>query len=186
MMGENLDALAGLFQSYRSAEQARREQGNLPRTLAGDPWRGAHLIDPDRYNRKLAAAFVEEILHAPRGATLVGFKEIRYFEHDDLEEYLDYIRLTFQPCLLVFNRRDATSVAASARRKGHPNDTAQAVRRFDQRVDLYASRHPASCEIVTYDEYVRDPKVLAPLFRRLGAAVDEGRLRKLLSVDLKH
>jgi hypothetical protein len=184
--GENLDALAGLYQSYRSAEQTRREQGNIPRNASGDPWRGAHLIDPDRYNRKLARTFVEEILRPPPNATLVGFKEVRYYGQDDLEDYLDYMRATFQPCVFIFNRRDPAATAASARRKGHPNDTAEAVRGFDRRVDSYVALHRDDCAVVTYDEYVRDPQVLSPLFSRLGAQIDVARLRKLLSVELRH
>lgn len=188
ILGENVDALAGLFQSYRSAAIAKRKHGNRRRSSVADPWRGVHLINPERYNRKLAATFIEEILHPPPNATLVGFKEIRYLEHDDLEEYLDYLRRTFRPCVLVFNRRNADAVAASARRKdhGYPNDSAKAVCQFDQRVDAYVSLHRDDCEVVIYDDYIRNPQVLLPLFGRLGACIDEAKLRKVLLVDLKH
>jgi hypothetical protein len=184
--GENLDALAGLFQSFRSAVQAKREQGSVPRLARGDPWRGAHRIDPDAYNRKLAQAFLEEVLKVPRSTTLVGFKEVRYFDHEDLEEYLDYIRFTFEPALLIFNRRNAEDVARSGWWRNHPSDIAQEVRRFDQRTESYAALHPDCCLAVDFDEYVRDPHVLEPLFARLGAVFDLPTLRDVLSVRLKH
>jgi hypothetical protein len=184
--GENLDTLAGLFQSYRSAVQAKREEGSAPRLARGDPWRGAHRIDPDAYNRKLARAFLEEVLRVPRSATLVGFKEVRYFDHEDLEEYLDYIRFTFEPALLIFNRRNAEDVARSAWWRDHPNDIAQAVRRFDERTESYLSMHPDCCLAVDFDEYVRDPRILESLFACLGAAFDLLTLKEILSVRLKH
>lgn len=186
VMGENQDALAGLFQSYRAAVEAKAGQGSSARTRPGDPWRGAHLIDPVNYNRKLADAFLADVLNAPRAATIVGFKEVRYFDHEDLEEYLDYIRLTFTPSVLVFNRRDAESVAGSGWWKDHPADIAGEVRRFDQRTEIYAARHPECCLAVSYDQYVRDPQVLRPLFDRLGASFDLAALHDVLAVRLNH
>src|SRR6187397_2659063 len=76
--GENADALAGLFYSYRSACEAREEQGTEPRRNPGDPWRGADRIDPEHYARTLAQAFVEELIQPPARARMIGFKEVRY------------------------------------------------------------------------------------------------------------
>jgi hypothetical protein len=186
IMGENLDGLAGLFQSYRSAVRAKAEQGSTPRIAPGDPWRGAHEINPNEYNRKLAKAFLEEVLNVPEDATVAGFKEVRYFDHDDLEDYLDYIRQTFVPGLLVFNRRNAEDVAKSGWWKIHPSDIADAVRRFDRRTETYAALHPSCCLTVSYDSYVRDPEVLQSLFDRLGASLDLAILNKVLSLRLNH
>jgi hypothetical protein len=183
IMGENHDTLAGLFQSYRSAVQARVEQGGVPRIAQGDPWRGAHRINPERYNQKLANAFLDEVLNVPETASIVGFKEVRYFDHDDLEDYLDYIRLTFVPALLIFNRRNAEDVARSAWWRDHPADIAEEVRHFDE---TYAALHSGSCLAVSYEQYVRDPKVLQPLFERLEAPFDPAKLRMILSVRLEH
>lgn len=185
-MGENHDTLAGLFQSYRSAVKARVEQGGVPRIAQGDPWRGAHRINPERYNQKLANAFLDEVLNVPETASIVGFKEVRYFDHDDLEDYLDYLRLTFVPALLIFNRRNAEDVARSAWWRDHPADIAEEVRHFDQRTETYAALHSGCCLAVSYEQYVRDPKVLQPLFERLEAPFDPANLRMILSVRLEH
>ena len=75
--GENCDALGGLYASFRSASFAKDDQGKEPRTSGGDPWRGAHLINPQRYNRRLASVFVDEILQPSASAWLIGFKEVR-------------------------------------------------------------------------------------------------------------
>ena len=192
IMGENQDVLAGLFQAYRNAAYAVRQEGQSPRIRAGDPWRGAHLIDPQSFNRKLARAFLQDILNVPGNACVVGFKEIRYFDHDDLEDYLDYIRMTFSPALLLFNRRRAEDVARSGWWKQHPYvrgrpaDIEREVRLFDQRIDKYASEAPDSCAIVNYEDYCRDVRVLEPIFERLGAPFDYESARAVIARPLKH
>lgn len=185
--GENNDALAGLFASYRAALATRSDQGATRRSGTGDPWRGAHLVDPEGYNRALVETFVEHIIRPPRSARLIGFKEVRYFDHEtDLEDYLDYIRLSFVPCTLIFNRRRAADVAKSAWWRDHPADIAAEVERFDARVAAYTVRHPDACLIVDYDAFVRDPSALAPLFARLGIAIPDRALRDVMSEKLDH
>ncbi len=184
--GENSDALAGLFASYRSAVATRSEQGRFERKKPGDPWRGAHLVEPARYNRALVKTFIEHFIRPPRNARIVGFKEIRYFRHKvDLEDYLDYIRLSFPPCTLIFNKRCATDVARTGWWKDQPTDAVD-VERFDARVAAYAAAHPDDCVSVDYDAYTRDPSALAPLFHRLGITVQDRTLRDVLAERLKH
>lgn len=185
--GENHDTLAGLYASYRSACMTRHDQGEEPRKHAGDPWRGAHRIDPLRYNRRLAEVFIDEILQPPRDASLIGFKEVRYFDHDDdLLDYLDYIRMTFEPAMLIFNRRNAADVSKSAWWKDHPDDIEAAVRRFDQLTDRYSAQHPDHTIIVDYDIYCQDTNHLRPLFERLGAKFDHRAVRTIMSERLAH
>ena len=187
IMGENGDALAGLFASWRSASHARDEQGGQMRAASGDPWRGAHRIDPDRYNRELVRVFISEILQPPDDAWLVGFKEVRYFDHDDdLVEYLDYVRTSFSPALLVFNRRRAADVARSGWWKDHQSDIAGEVARFDQLTSAYAGAHPHETIIVDYDEWSADPHALRPLFEHLGATFDLPTVRRVLELRLTH
>jgi Sulfotransferase family len=185
--GENCDVLGGLYASFRSASFARDDQGKEPRTSSGDPWRGAHLINPQRYNRRLAAAFVDEILQPPASAWLIGFKEVRYFDYEDnLELYLDYIRMTFTPALLVFNRRNPADVAKSAWWGSHSTDIEAEVRDFDERTSNYAERHPNETIIVNYDDYCRDAESVNALFYRLGADFDPSVVKKIMSERLTH
>jgi hypothetical protein len=185
--GENNDALNGLWASFRSARLTREEQGSERRNGTGDPWRGAHLISPERYNKRLSEVFVDEIVQPPANSTLIGFKEVRYFDHeDDLEDYLDYIRMTFHPCLLIFNRRDADAVSRSAWWKGHAADIAAEVRKFDARIDAYSVRYPEESIIVDYDAYCADGDSLRPLFARLGAEFDRERILALMAEKLLH
>jgi hypothetical protein len=187
MMGENGDALGGLFASWRSTVYAKQDQGGTTRTAPGDPWRGAHRINPQRYNQRLSTVFIEEIVQPPPDVTLVGFKEVRYFDYGpDLPAYLDYIRATFTPALLVFNRRKGEEVAGSAWWKDHPGDIAAEVAVFDATTTAYALAHPDQSIVVNYREWSRDPEYLRPLFDRLGVPLDVASLRRILSEPLNH
>jgi hypothetical protein len=156
--GENCDALAGLYASFRSTCVARDDQGREPRKSTGDPWRGAHLINPHRYNQRLATVFVDEILQPSPSAWLIGFKEVRYFDYGDkLPGYLDYIRMTFTPALLIYEQTSS-----------------------------YADRYPDETIIVNYDDYCREPSSLGTLFYRLGVDFDLDMVKELMSERLNH
>ena len=188
--GENNDVLSGLMQAFESAVQTKRDYGTYPRTAPGDPWRGAHRINTTRFARKLADAFVDEVLRAPSTATLIGFKEIRYFGRTDLEQYLDFLGCTFTPALFVFNRRRAEDVVRSADGLGwwtdRVGDIAQQLREFDNSVDGYALAHPNCCVTVSYEDYVADAEALRPVFERLDEPFDVQRIRSIMSVKLEH
>jgi hypothetical protein len=188
MTGENADALGGLFATWGAALEAKREQGCVPRTKPGDPWRGAHLISPGRYNRRLASVFLEEIIRPPPKARFVGFKEVRYFHYDEdkLQEYLDYIRETFDPCVLIFNRRCGEEVAQSGWWVNDTDDIKERVCRFDRATDAYARAHEDVSIVVDYTLWRTDPTLLKPLFDRLGADFELPRIEKILAKRLTH
>jgi hypothetical protein len=185
--GENADALGGLFASWRAASEAKEQAREGARAKLGDPWRGAHLIDPDRYNQRLAEVFLDEIVGAASTATLIGFKEVRYFNYgEELPFYLDYMRRTFRPALLVFNRRNPADVAKSGWWKDHPSDIAEHVLKFDAITDSYSRRHPEDTIILDYDRWSRDPEHLRPLFDRLGQPFNRSALLRTLAERLDH
>jgi hypothetical protein len=188
MMGENADALGGLFDSYRAAKHARDVQGTERRTARGDPWRGAHRIEPDRYAVALARAFVDEILQPPKTARVVGFKEVRYFDRlDELHAYLAFMQRVFAPSLVVFNKRSAEDVARSGWWREH--DTTELIAevlRFDRLAEEYAAAHADRALIVDYDAYCRDVNALQPLFAMLRRPLDPDGLRRVLAERLTH
>jgi len=185
--GENHDALAGLMRSYLSARLTRQEAGREKRSKAGDPWRGAHLTEPDRYNHRLINLFIEEIIQPPRSARIIGFKEVRYFDHEhDLPDYLEYISHSFPGALLLFNRRDPQEVAVSGWWKSHPADIAAEVEKFDRRIDDYLADHPNDGMIINYNDMCRDPEHLRPLFERLGAPFNLAEVKQIMAQRLTH
>lgn len=186
MMGENGDVLAGLHLAYRNALQTREQQGGERRERHGDPWRGAHRIRPNRLNRRMIQLFIDEVLRPPADAWLIGFKEVRYFDHEDLEAYLDYIQTSFPSALFLFNRRNGQDVARSGWWRDHPANIADEVAMFDARVDAYLARRPEVGLIARYEDYCSDPEYLRPLFDRLGVAFDGQRLRSLMKERLSH
>jgi hypothetical protein len=188
IVGENSDALEGLLRSYECVLAARQEQGNVPRVDLGDPWRGAHLLEPERYLDKLVRVFVEEILRPPPGARAIGFKEVRYFDHlDRLNDRLELIRRVFEPAVLIFCRRDPVAVAQSAWWKDYPQgEIITEVVRFDAIADAYNARYPSMSAIADYDEYVVDIEKLKPIFAVLGESFDPVQIRRIMDVRLAH
>lgn len=187
MTGENADALGGLFSTWGAAVEAKQQQGCVPRTAPGDPWRGAHLIQPDHYNRRLASVFLEEIIRPPPGARLIGFKEVRYFHYDEnLVEYLDYIRETFRPCLFIFNRRSGEEVSRSGWWVNDTDDIKERVRRFDRATDEYARAHKDMSIIIDYTKWRSDPTLLKPIFDRLGEEFRLHQIEKIMAKRLDH
>jgi hypothetical protein len=188
VVGENHDALGGLYRSYLSARATREEEGSARRDEPGDPWRGAHHVDPERYARALARVFVDEILQPPPAARVVGFKEVRYFDClDVLPDYLAFIQRVLSPSLVVFNKRKATDVARSAWWKEHPTDAlVTEVERFDTLMDDYTAAHPHDAMVVDYDAYRSDPTALRPLFDRLDVTFEPQRIADVLAIRLRH
>ena len=185
MTGENNDALYGLYLSHAAARRARDEHGRDGRH-AGSPWWGAHRIRPARYAASLRGAFVSNILQPPPAATMVGLKEVRYFNHpDDFTGYLDFIRGVFAPARFVFNSRNHDEVSRSAWYAARPPEEVLAsLRQADAMMDAYQAAHPGICYRVHYNDYVADRSRLRSLYAFLGAEMDEEAVRRTLATPL--
>jgi hypothetical protein len=186
--GENGGALEGLLASYEAALHARTEQGAERRTSRGDPWYGAHRIDPERYLRRLADIFIDEIIQPPPGARVVGFKEVRYIDvQGPLDHHLDLIGRAFAPARFLFCRRKPEHAAASGWWRRHDREQLLGeMRRFDAEVAAYAEAHPASTHVVDYEAYTADPEALRGLFAFLEQPFDRAHVDRILRVRLRH
>ncbi len=120
--GENNGALYGIYQSYRSIVDAKREHGRNS-SRATSAWWGIDKTDPERYARRLTKVFVQEILRPQAGDFVSGFKEIRFSRRDvpDLDEYIQFMRKFFPGAKFVFNHRDIEDVANSKWWAAMPN-----------------------------------------------------------------
>jgi hypothetical protein len=185
--GENFFALHGLFRSYQNAERTKSRNGQDPLSI-DSPWFGADQIDPLNYGRRLADLFIEEIVKPPEGSRTVGFKEVRFAEYmDELEEFLDFIRVFFRPTRVVFNLRKAEDVAKSGWWKDQPTDSVIAmVERFDAKARSYVNAHPDEAIIVSYDRYVENSEALMDLFKFLGETFNRNSIDEALKVPLNH
>lgn len=184
--GENNLALLPLFWSSRRLGDAKVGfSENSDRR--NHPWYGISDVDPGRYTRRLIEAFRDEVLRPPPGCRVVGFKEIRFFEVEDLASFLDFIRSELHPCKLIFNTRDADAVARSAwHAEVDPAPIVSMVRRLDQTFHAYQSDHPDDCFVLEYDAYKNNPMALASLFSFLGESLNEQDLSRVLTQRLNH
>ena len=191
IVGENNNVLHALLTAYERASQAKEVQGTEPRHKTGDPWRGIHLIDTDRFGRELARLFVKEFVRPPRNAQVIGFKEIRYIDYPDvLSRHLLLMKKLFDPALIVFNKRDPVQAGKSLSNKwwkDMPLDNIiSELEAFNRIVDEYAECHPNGSMVVKYDDYVNDPSHLRSLFLRLGIPFNAKSVDKIMRIRLDH
>lgn len=184
--GENHGALHGLYQSWANANVLKEKYG-WGHQASDHPWHGALAADPEQYGKALAAAFVDHVLKPPRGATTIGFKEIRYLGLPDLPGYLAFIAAHFAPATFVFNTRALGEVGQSAWWKTADKDKLAAdVAAFERDADSFVAAHPASAIKLDYARWTQDPEALRPLFVLLNAPFDAAQVTKTLAVRLEH
>ncbi|CRI64456.1 conserved hypothetical protein [Thiocapsa sp. KS1] len=184
--GENNLAILPLFWSSKRLAHAKTTYSENS-NCGNHPWHGIGGVDLGRYTRRLIETFRDEVLRPPPGCRVVGFKEIRYFEEENLACFLDFIRCELYPCRLIFNTRDADAVARSAwhaERDSAP--IISMVRRMDQAFHAYRSEHPDDCFVLDYDMYKNDPMALEPLFTFLGESFDVQAVSNVLMHRLTH
>ena len=185
MAGENHNCLHGVFDAWRNATILKAKYG-WGHEGPDHPWHGSDVADPDGYARGMVAAFVAHILRPPRGATTVGFKEIRYLT-EDLREYLLFIDRFLAPATFVINTRSVDQVAQSAWWKDADKAKLVAdVARFEAITDALVAEFPDRFVKIDYARWTRDPEALRPVFALLGAAFDAPRVAATLAVRLEH
>lgn len=184
--GENHGLLRGLYESWRDAMVLKEKYG-WGHQATDHPWHGALMADPDGYAKALGAAVVEHVLKPPRGARVVGFKEIRYLGHDDLTGYLDFIGRVFSPALFVVNTRSVEQVSQSAWWKTADKDKLAAnVAEFEAVTDRLAAERPDRFVKIDYATWTTDPEALRPVYALLGMDFDRETVARTLEVRLEH
>lgn len=190
LVGENNNVLHALLTAYERACEAKAVHGTESRMGTGDPWRGIHRIDVDRFGSELVRVFIQEIIQPPEGARAIGFKEIRYIDYPDvLPKHLRLMEKLFAPALIIFNRRKVKDSAISLSKWWTTmtfEDITAELSSFNRIVEQYASVNPQSTIIVDYDTYVKDSSHLEPLFARLGIPFDRALVEKIMMVRLSH
>lgn len=183
--GENHNALHGAFLAWQDATILKSKYG-WGHQADDHPWHGALAADPDGYARDLVGAFVANILKPPRGATTVGFKEIRYLT-PDLREYLLFLDRFLAPAVFVINTRAVGEVGQSAWWKDADKDKLAAdVARFEAITDALVAEFPDRFVKVDYARWTTDPQALRPVLTMLGEPFDAAAIGEVLGVRLEH
>jgi len=177
--GENDDALRFLFDFHRTCvarsrhwpvERVRRRTdaffgiGDFPAALS--------IAD----TRRLA---LDTLLRPKPDTRVTGFKEIRWWRHDDLDGYLAWLRQVFPGARFIVNTRNRDDVLKS--KWWAKGDHAEHLADIEQRLLDSAARLGDAAYHVHFDEYVADPTTLAPMFAWLGEPYDEESVRATMA-----
>jgi hypothetical protein len=181
--GENDDALRFLHDFHRTCvdrsaywpiDRVRRKTdafygiGDFPPALS--------IAD----TRRLA---VDTLLRPKPETRVTGFKEIRWWRHDDLDAYVAWLREVFPGARFLVNTRDHADVLKSKWwAKG--DDKSAHLADIERRLLETADRLGDAAYRVHFDDYVADPSVLAPMFAWLGEEYDDAEVRA--TMERKH
>ena len=155
--------------------------GDRGPTADGGPTRSsASLTSPERSIAAIRALVLQTVLRPKADTRVVGFKEIRWY-HDDLEEYVAWLREVFPGARFVVNTRDHADVLKSS---GGARATSRRTPRtwpaIEQRILALAEQLGDAAYRIHYDDYVADPAVLRGLYEWLGEPWDEDAVREVL------
>lgn len=185
MAGENHGSLYGAFAAWREATILKNQYGWGYEEI-DHPWFGSNAANPDAYARAMVQGFVANILRPPRGARVIGFKEIRYLI-PDLRDYLLFIDRFLAPAIFVINTRHVDAVAQSAWWKdADKGQLAADIAAFDQVTEALAAEYPDRFVKIDYADWTRDPETLRPVFKLLNMPFDPAAIATTLAVRLDH
>ncbi|UPK74354.1 sulfotransferase [Nocardioidaceae bacterium SCSIO 66511] len=177
--GENGDAMRPLFDFHRESVLMREARLEAEMRDTADPWFGMDEFPTAPSLRQIRELALATILRPEPGCRVVGFKEIRWWQHDDLPQYLDFFRDVFPGARFVVNTRRLEDVAKSKWWARLPDPIAE-LSKHEERI-LAAHEHLGdSSHHVRYDDYVSDPRTLEPLFEWLGESYDDRTVRSVL------
>lgn len=178
--GENGDAMRPLYEFHRLGDRARDRNLRPAAKTAVHAWFGMDDFPTTVSIRMLRELALATILRPEPDTRVTGFKEIRWWRHDDLPEYVAFLREVFPGARFVVNTRRLEDVARSKWWAEHDDPLAE-LHEYEKRIfDLHERLGDASYH-VRYDDYVADPRTLAGLFDWLGESFDEQRVRGVLA-----
>ena len=186
--GENMNILYQFYKSYSAAYDARHQHGRKPHA-PDNPWYGANEIDPESVRHRLIDTFVDEILHPPKDARVVGFKEIRFHEAgpEHFEDFLNFIHDSFPGCKFIFNSRPWEEVSRSGWwATMDPLRVKEVITGADALYADYLTAHPDR-GLQLHQQITRaDAAAFKPLFEFLGEPFDLDAVAGITNKKLHH
>jgi hypothetical protein len=176
--GENRDAVHHLFAFHHTMGAESDRKRGTPLTPA-HPWFGIDGFPRKRSLRLIRRLVTETVLRPEPDTRVTGFKEIRWY-HDDLEEYVAWLRRVFPGARFVVNTRDHADVLRSG--WWAEGDHAAELAQNEGRLLRLADELGDAAYRVHYDDYVADPVALQGLFEWLGETWDEAAVREVMAV----
>lgn len=187
IVGENFNALEGLFHASQNVKKTRRKWGGKEHPQ-NHPWHNADKARPVIFEKGLVDLFVREVLNPPKDVRWYGFKEIRFAACGGrFDAYLQFHQRNFPNAFFVFNSRQGEDVANSAWWKKKPRqDVLDMVQTMDARFAKFTAANPECAHHVHFEDTLKDPSSLQPLFDKLGESLDLSRVQDILERRLTH
>ncbi|SPF77418.1 hypothetical protein ALP8811_02445 [Aliiroseovarius pelagivivens] len=188
--GENANVLYHQYREQLAARKIKKHQKHGPRTSPEtSPWFGYKNLDVQEVNRQARQRMRSFLIdHAPKDATVVGFKEVRYLDifledPEFLQGYLDYLLKALKPCKFIILTRDPSETSNSAWwAERDQNEVVSNMQAFGRFLSDYASSHPDHAVHVTYDDVVNQTDVFRDMLSFVGAKIDQDQLSEVLSL----
>jgi len=141
IVGENNDALSPLMDFRWRMKKAKQSNDHMQRSYITygpkNPWWNVHS------DRQLDAAIrdlMTRLIANHEMVHTIGFKEIRYNSHDDLEDYLTSINEVFHP-KFIFLTRNLDDVSTSKWHAKNPIRVKEKLSKFETDVEEYITKH---------------------------------------------
>ena len=181
--GENGGTMESLHTTWREMKRRRGQIGTPGR--ASVPTHACY--GTDRYFSKRAADsfrrhMLDVVLRPSKTTRVTGFKEIRWWRHKDLGEFLEFMELVFPGARFIFNTRNHADVMKSKWWADKDKDAALA-QMVDYEARMVAAREQLgdAAYAIHYDDYVGDPDQLRGLYAWLGEPFDRARIDEVLA-----
>ena len=178
--GENWDALHHLFRFHRTLAEGSRRWDPARLRQRTHPFFGAGDFPVERSIEGTRRLVLDTVLRPRDDTRVTGFKEIRWWRHEDLDAYVGWLREVFPGARFLVNTRDHAAVLKSKWwAKG--GDNSEHLADIEQRLLATAARLGDAAYHVHFDEYVADPTTLAPMFAWLGEEYDEASVKQTMT-----
>lgn len=180
--GENRNALLHLFRYHQTLATEKAKGPATAFRTPTHPWFGIGDVPLDRSLVATRRLVTETLLRPKADTRVTGFKEIRWY-HDDLEDYVAWLREVFPGARFLINTRAHADVLKSAWwSQGDAEHNANFLADTERRILAVAAELGESAHHVHYDDYVADPTVLRGLYDWLGEPWDEASVRATMAV----
>ncbi|HET9499545.1 MAG TPA: sulfotransferase, partial [Marmoricola sp.] len=147
-----------------------------------NPWFGMYDFPAQVSLDRIRALVTDTLLRPGPDTRLTGFKEIRW-DHDDLAEFVAFLREVFPGARFIVNTRRHEDVARSMAKSGwwpEVDDPLAHVARAEERIRTVARDLGDDAHEVCYDDYVAAPEALRGLFDWLGVPFDLDRVTEVI------
>ena len=181
--GENDDALQHLYEFHRSCVERSKFWPVDRVRMRTDPFFGIGDFPPAMSIAGARRLALETLLRPKPDTRVTGFKEIRWWRHEDLDGYVGWLREVFPGARFLVNTRNHADVLKSKWwAKG--GDKSEHLADVEAKILAAADNLGDAAYRVHFDDYVADPRTLEPMFAWLGEEYDEASVRR--TMDTKH